>query len=128
MSIIEKGKSLVRFFKRKEQVPIMNIVTSSDLLNNRVALITGGSSGIGFAIAQKFVESGCKVIIAGRDENKLQVCSERLGSESKYIVLDVSDFNDIRKKIPIAEEMFSDKINILVNCAGVGGEKFILEY
>lgn len=120
MSVIEKGKSLVRFFKRKEQVPIMNIVTSSDLLNNRVALITGGSSGIGFAIAQKFVESGCKVIIAGRDENKLQVCSERLGVESKYIVLVVSDFNDIRKKIPIAEEMFSDKINILVNCAGIG--------
>lgn len=80
-----------------------------DNINNRVALITGGSSGIGFAIAQKFVESGCKVIIAGRDENKLQVCSERLGVESKYIVLDVSDFNDIRKKFQLPKKCFRIK-------------------
>lgn len=79
MSIIEKGKSIVRFLKRKEQIPIMNITTSSDILNNHVALITGGSSGIGLAIARKFVESGCKVIIAGRNENNLQACVETLG-------------------------------------------------
>ena len=48
----------------------MKVATSSELLENHVALITGGNSGIGFSIAQKFVESGCAVIIAGRNESK----------------------------------------------------------
>lgn len=106
--------------KRKEQVPIMKVATSDDLLENHVALITGGNSGIGFAIAQKFVESGCAVIIAGRNELKLQNCVKILGEKAKYIALDVSDINDIKRKIPAAMELFPREIDILVNCAGVG--------
>lgn len=120
MSLIGKIKKGVRFLKRKEQVPIMKVATSEDLLENHVALITGGNSGIGFSIAKKFVESGCAVIIAGRSESKLQSCVKILGEKAKYITLDVSDVNDIREKIPVARKLFSGKIDILVNCAGVG--------
>lgn len=98
----------------------MKVATSDDLLENHVALITGGNSGIGFSIAQKFVESGCAVIIAGRNELKLQNCVKILGEKAKYITLDVSDINDIKRKIPAAMELFPRKIDILVNCAGVG--------
>lgn len=120
MSLIGKIKKGVRFLKRKEQVPIMKVATSEDLLENHVALITGGNSGIGFSIAKKFVESGCAVIIAGRSESKLQSCVKILGEKAKYITLDVSDVNDIREKIPVARKLFSGEIDILVNCAGVG--------
>lgn len=120
MSLIGKIKKGIRFLKRKEQVPIMKVATSDDLLENHVALITGGNSGIGFAIAQKFVESGCAVIIAGRNELKLQNCVKILGEKAKYIALDVSDINDIKRKIPAAMKLFPRKIDILVNCAGVG--------
>ncbi len=57
MSLITKVKKGVRFLKRKEQIPIMKVKTDDNLLENHVALITGGNSGIGLAIAQKFVES-----------------------------------------------------------------------
>lgn len=120
MSLIGKIKKGVRFLKRKEQVPIMKVATSEKLLENHVALITGGNSGIGFSIAKKFVESGCAVIIAGRNESKLQSCVKILGKKAKCITLDVSDVNDIRKKIPVARKLFSKEIDILVNCAGVG--------
>lgn len=98
----------------------MKVATSEKLLENHVALITGGNSGIGFSIAKKFVESGCAVIIAGRNESKLQSCVKILGKKAKYITLDVSDVDDIREKIPVARKLFSQEIDILVNCAGVG--------
>ena len=91
----------------------------SDVQNN-IPEIPFSNAWIGFAIAQKFVESGCAVIIAGRNELKLQNCVKILGEKAKYITLDVSDINDIKRKIPAAMELFPRKIDILVNCAGVG--------
>jgi len=45
----------------------------------QVAIVTGGGSGLGFAIAQKFVEHNITTIIAGRDKNKLEAAKEQLG-------------------------------------------------
>ena len=45
----------------------------------KVGLVTGGGSGIGFAIAEKFVENGIHTIIIGRDEQKLLAAKEKLG-------------------------------------------------
>ena len=42
--------------------------------NRRVAVVTGGGSGIGFAIAEKFISDGIHTIIIGRDEKKLNCC------------------------------------------------------
>jgi NADP-dependent 3-hydroxy acid dehydrogenase YdfG len=58
---------------------------------NKVALITGGSEGIGYGIAEVFIEAGLKVAITGRDENKLKKAKESLGSEIIIIKADISE-------------------------------------
>ncbi len=47
--------------------------------NKKVAIVTGGGSGIGLAITEKFTQSGIETIIVGRDENKLNKAKEKLG-------------------------------------------------
>lgn len=61
----------VQAFKSKRLVPIVS-EKDKDLLKDKVALITGGSGGIGFAIAQELNKSGCNVIIAGTNETILR--------------------------------------------------------
>ena len=56
-----------------------------DRLNNKVALITGGTSGIGAATAELFIAEGAKVAIAGRSEEKGQALADTLGERAIYI-------------------------------------------
>lgn len=56
----------------------MQPVNADKLLEGKIALITGGSSGIGVACAKAFLASGCKVIIAGTNEDKLKRCCDSL--------------------------------------------------
>ena len=65
-------KKLVMICREKEMVPIPQPINTNSLLEGKVALITGGSGGIGMGIAKAFVNSGCKVVIAGRNEEKLK--------------------------------------------------------
>ena len=62
--------TLISLFKWEKKIPIVSIKESSNLLDGKVALVTGGSGGIGMAIAKRLLESGCKVIIAGTNEQK----------------------------------------------------------
>ena len=79
---MKKIKHILRSFasvlKTKNIVPVQHIVDENKLLNGHVALITGGSGGIGMSIARGFLESGCNVIIAGTDEKKLKNCINAL--------------------------------------------------
>jgi len=61
-------------------------------INNKVALITGGSEGIGFAIAKAFTEEGAKVAITGRDKNRLKRAKEKLGG--KILTVNAGRFPD----------------------------------
>ena len=86
-------------------------------LHNANALITGGSSGIGFAIAKVFVDAGARVAITGRDEKKLYKAAEALSAVP--IRADVSNENDVARTYREVLQAF-DHLDILVNNAGAG--------
>ncbi|MGB3006114.1 MAG: SDR family NAD(P)-dependent oxidoreductase, partial [Chitinophagaceae bacterium] len=83
---------------------------------NRVAIVTGGGSGLGFAIAQKFIESGITTIIAGRDTEKLNKAKEQLGDLCYPMQCDVSNLASIPAFVLDVLNKFG-QIDILVNNA-----------
>jgi 3-oxoacyl-[acyl-carrier protein] reductase len=90
-------------------------------LHGKVAVVTGGSRGIGYCIAEMLLKEGAKVFICGRDAGFLDAALTRLKSrgEADGLVADVGRFEDCRKLIHSAAERFGG-IDILVNNAGVG--------
>jgi NAD(P)-dependent dehydrogenase (short-subunit alcohol dehydrogenase family) len=87
-------------------------------LTGKVAIITGGGSGIGKAIAIAFVREGAKVVLAGRDSNKLDRAAAEIGGECLAVSADVSQATDVQNLVSAAIERFQ-RINILVNNAAV---------
>ncbi len=95
-------------------------------LDNKVALITGGGTGIGLEIAKCMVESGAKVIITGRRIEKLEEAIKYLGKGAEYRVNDISDLKNIPSLVEEISKTFG-KIDILVNNAGINMKKPALE-
>lgn len=126
MRIIKKIDSVILHFvsllKWKKIVPVQTIVSNSSLLQGKVALITGGSGGLGFAIAQKFINSGCKIIIAGTNSEKLQRKAKELGIPS-FLIINMTDVSSFKEAICKAERFYGH-IDILVNCAGCHIERY----
>ncbi|WP_431122721.1 SDR family oxidoreductase [Flagellimonas flava] len=89
-------------------------------LNNKIALITGGSSGIGLATAQKFVEQGAHVIIVGRNEEALNTAVSQLGEQSYGIRADISNLSDLDNLYNEVKTKYQ-KLDILFVNAGVAG-------
>jgi meso-butanediol dehydrogenase/(S,S)-butanediol dehydrogenase/diacetyl reductase len=87
-------------------------------LQNKVAIITGGGSGIGKAIAMVFVREGAEVLIAGRDGEKLAGAAAKIGGECLAVSADVSSAGGVQKLVKAAVEKFK-RIDILVNNAAV---------
>lgn len=94
-------------------------------LENKVAIITGGTSGIGEATAEVFISEGAKVIIAGRSEKKGEAIAKRLGENALYQYTDVMAENDIAALIDLAMQRFG-KVDCLFNNAG-GADRGTLE-
>ena len=90
---------------------------------DKVAVVTGGSRGIGFSVAQALLAEGAKVFICGRDQKALDVALEKLRATAPANVdgttADVSNYEDCRKLIRAVGERFGG-LDILVNNAGVG--------
>jgi len=95
-------------------------------LKGKVALITGGTSGIGEATVELFVREGAKVVFVGRSEEKGQAIAERLGGNALYGRADVSREEDIAESIDLTIRTFG-KLDILFNNAGSGGYNGPLE-
>jgi len=88
----------------------------------KIAIITGGASGLGLAATRKFVASGIKTIIVGRNEDNLKAVSNGLGSLCTYKAFDLSNLDGIPQLVAdIVEE--HGKIDILVNNAGINMKK-----
>lgn len=86
-------------------------------LSGKVAIITGGSRGIGFAIAKIFVENGANVIITSKDPKRLENAVSQL-SNTIGIIADIRDENDVKKVVEQTIEKFG-KLDILINNAGI---------
>ena len=115
-------RNMIMLLKEEKKIPIPNPINAPELLKDKVALITGGSGGIGLAMAESFIKSGAKVIIAGTNEEKLRSCCEKIGGgvNLSYIVIDVKDVKSMPEKVKTAAAMFPEnRIDILVNSAGV---------
>lgn len=96
-------------------------------LKNKVAIITGGSSGIGKATALLFAKEGAQVVIAGIDETKGKEAVKEIGDSAIFVKCDVTNSNDVKKMIDKTVKTFG-KIDILFNNAGVYQEdKYVHE-
>jgi meso-butanediol dehydrogenase/(S,S)-butanediol dehydrogenase/diacetyl reductase len=89
-------------------------------LKDKVALITGAGSGIGEAIAKRFVADGAKVCIMGRRREKLEEVAAALPPGSvKSCPGDVSNPDDVKRAVEATLDFGGGRIDVLVNCAGV---------
>lgn len=89
---------------------------------HKIAIVTGGGSGIGLAIAEKFVQHNIRTIIIGRDEKKLNDAKEKLGVLCEPVMGDLSLLSEISKLVSSIIERFG-QIDILVNNAGINQKK-----
>lgn len=90
------------------------------------ALVTGGGSGIGYAVAACFVELGARVLITGRTESRLAEAAARLGAAASYRVHDVSEIGGTAAFVASVEGSFGP-IHTLVNNAGINEKVATLE-
>ena len=83
-------------------------------LKNKIAIVTGASSGIGKAIATTFVKAGASVFLADiNEEGGLEACNEleKINSDTNFLKTDVSKENDVKQLVLLTEEKFKWKIN-----------------
>lgn len=87
-------------------------------LQGKVAVITGGTSGIGARTAEVFVEEGAKVVIAGRRQDRGGRLARKLGEAASFVRMDVSNEGDVKTMIEHAVERFG-RLDCLMNNAGM---------
>lgn len=86
-------------------------------LAGQTALVTGGSRGIGYAIAEAFVAAGAEVIVAARNAKRVEEAVEELGPKVRGLTCDIADTDQIASTV---EEVWSGGgVDILVNNAGI---------
>jgi NAD(P)-dependent dehydrogenase (short-subunit alcohol dehydrogenase family) len=88
---------------------------------DKVVIITGGSSGIGVAIAIEFVKRQAKVVICGRDEDKGEQALWKIRKEGKNVIffkVDISNECDVEKLVEETVNRFG-KLDIAINNAGI---------
>ena len=111
------------------------MISKADNINAKVALITGGSRGIGYAVAKKLYEQNCSIIATCTDlrsihqvEGKLSISSTNESKQGIVTVLDVRNEEQIKNLSNIIMERFG-RLDYLVNCAGIMEKKqCVVEY
>ena len=92
-------------------------------LENSVALVTGGASGLGRATAERFLAGGAKVVILDREQSNGAEVAKQLGERCAFAPADVTSAELVQKAVSLAVERFG-ALHVAVNCAGTGiGEK-----
>ncbi len=118
---------LIDRFRTTKKIPIVTSVPNSLLLSYKVALISGGTGGIGRAIAQRFLADGCKVILIGSNPGSIEKSLQLLNSDNVAgLSIDMANVNCFESKVDEAVNIFGH-IDILVNCAGLNDSSSFLE-
>ena len=110
-----------RIITKKRIIPIPRPINMEKQLTGRVAMITGGNSGIGYSIAQTFLINDATVIIVGRNTEKLKDAVDslsKISSKVDSVELDLTNVEEIQRIVKSAWEKYG-KIDILVNSAGM---------
>jgi meso-butanediol dehydrogenase/(S,S)-butanediol dehydrogenase/diacetyl reductase len=94
------------------------------MLDGKIAIVTGGSSGIGRAITERFVAEGAEVVIANRTEETGTAVAAELDCE--FVQTDVSDYAQVEALVEGTVEEFG-RLDVLVNNAGIASEKPLVE-
>ena len=89
-------------------------------LNGKTAVITGGTTGIGFETARHFIEEGARIIITGQNEKRLAAAGDRLGSNAIPVLADVRSLAALDTLASRTKETFNG-VDILFANAGLGG-------
>jgi NAD(P)-dependent dehydrogenase (short-subunit alcohol dehydrogenase family) len=89
------------------------------MLEGKVAVITGGNSGIGLATAQRFVEEGADVFITGRRQSELDAAVKQIGKNVIGVQGDVSNLADLDRLYDTVKQQ-KGRIDVLFANAGVG--------
>lgn len=97
------------------------------LLENKIAIVSGGASGIGTSIAEKMIEEGATVIIGDFNEAAGAAAAEKLGEKCEFVKLDVSKENDWQNIQKYVVDKYQ-KLDVLVNCAGITGGALDVEH
>ncbi|KUK32913.1 MAG: Oxidoreductase, short chain dehydrogenase/reductase family [Thermotoga sp. 47_83] len=91
-------------------------------LKERVALVTGGSRGLGFGIAQGLAEAGCSVIVASRNLSEASEAAQKLKKDHEVEAIpfrcDVSNYEEVKNLMNTIEKEF-EKLDVVVNAAGI---------
>lgn len=88
-------------------------------LKDKTAIITGGTTGIGFETAKRYIQEGARVIITGRGQEKVDGAVSELGENAVGVVADSSSIQDLQKLADIAKDKFGT-VDILFANAGNG--------
>ena len=88
-------------------------------LDGKVAVVTGGGSGIGAAICRAFAEQGARVMIAELNSDSGQAVATELGDAATFHVTDVTDLASVQETVRAAVDRFGS-LSVMVNCAGIG--------
>lgn len=131
MKFMKIVKRSAKYILRGVPVINVNVIANNNgqMFTNKNILITGGSSGIGFAIAEKCILCGGTVCITGRNISKLEAAQEQLGKDKcKIAVFDVGECNRIQERFSTILNILDGRIDIVVSNAGIYYEKDFFEY
>ena len=87
-------------------------------IKSLVALVSGGASGLGAAVAKKLVDSGAKVIISDLNGDAAHALADELGASAKAAVVDCTSEADVTKALDLAESAFGDAVGAAISTAG----------
>ncbi len=95
------------------------------VLNGKIALITGGASGIGAAISRKLIESGAYAIIVDVDEQAGTNAVREYGEKAHFFYMNIADEKSVEETIDSIMKRFA-RVDILVNNAGITNDKLLI--